>query len=108
MICLSSGSYSRTYDKSFAAKYTAAPYNGQYSQGKILGTDIPIIIEPSLRGYKFPIFTLKGNLGYLYDDESAQVNLDVDYDARSRSIAYVADFQAGAGISVADLIWTMK
>ncbi len=108
MVCVCSGQFSRTYDKGYAAKYTAAPYNGQYEQGKVLGTDIPFIIEPSLRNYSFPFFTLKGNLAYLYDDESAQVDLTVDYDKRTRSIAYVADFQAGTGISVPDLIWTMK
>lgn len=108
MVCVSSGSYSRTYNKAFSTKYTSAPYNGQYEQNKILGTDIPMLIEPSLRNYKFPIFTLKGNLAYLYDDESAQTDLSVDYDKRTRSIAYVADFQAGTGVSVPDLIWTMK
>jgi hypothetical protein len=106
LICVCSRAYKTNYELDYRAKYGNLPYNQGQLKPSIVGTDIPFIVEPGLTGFTRPIFTKNGNLVYLYDDLNGKDTLAVDYAKRTRDIAWVMDAQVGAGIAVAEQIWT--
>lgn len=106
MICLCNRKMKKKYADDYRARYNGASYNAGYEKDILEGSDIEFVIEPNLNGFDRPIFLPKNNIIYLYDDESAMTNLEVDYDKRTRSLAVVGDYQAAVGYGIAELIWT--
>jgi hypothetical protein len=106
LICVCSRAYKTNYETHYRATYGTLPYNTGQNHAVIAGTDIPFIVEPGLSGFARPLFTKKGNFVYLYDDMSGKDTLGVDYNKRTRDIAWMLDCQVGAGIAVAEQIWT--
>lgn len=105
LVCITNRDILTAYEDDFLERY--GKYTSTDSKKKFIhGTNIEIIVEPGLDDFTRPIITPRGNLCYLYDDEGAMNNLAVDYNVRERNIAYVMDFQAGAGIAVAELLWS--
>ncbi|WP_138993953.1 hypothetical protein [Larkinella sp. C7] len=106
LICVCSRTVKDFYEKDYRTRYGSLPYNQSQLKPNIVGTDIPFVVEPGLSGFNRPIFTVRGNLVYLYDDLSGADTLAVDYNKRNRDIAWMMDCQVGAGIAVAEQIWT--
>ncbi|RAJ94217.1 hypothetical protein LX87_04102 [Larkinella arboricola] len=106
LICVCNRTVKTNYEADYRSKYGTLPYNQGQLKPNIVGTDIPFIVEPGLTGFNRPIFTTRGNLVYLYDDMSGSDTLAVDYNKRTRDIAWMMDIQVGAGIAVAEQIWT--
>lgn len=106
LICVCSRAYKTNYEADYRQKYGTLPYNSGQLKSSIVGTDIPFVVEPGLTGFTRPIFTKPGNLVYLYDDLKGADTLAVDYAKRTRDIAWVMDAQVGAGIAIAEQIWT--
>ncbi|QHV97959.1 hypothetical protein [Spirosoma endbachense] len=106
MVCVCSRQYKTNYETNYRDRFTSLPYNSSQLKPTIPGSDVPFIVEPGLTGFARPIFTKRGNLVYLYDDLSGADTLAVDYQKRTRDIAWVMDAQVGAGIAVAELVWT--
>lgn len=106
LVCVCSRTYKTNYEMDYRAKFGNLPYNGGQLKPNIVGTDVPFIVEPGLTNFNRPIFTKRGNLVYLYDDLNGADTLAVDYQKRTRDIAWVMDAQVGAGIAVAELVWT--
>ncbi|MBO9640168.1 MAG: hypothetical protein J7576_18505, partial [Siphonobacter aquaeclarae] len=104
VVCVCSRKQKTFYEADYRARYGSLPYNSSTEKGFIDGTNIPFVVEPGYAG-DFPIFTPKGNLAYLYDDEGKVDNLDFEYTKKTRSLAYIMDFQAATGIAAAELIW---
>ena len=105
MVCVVSRRVQEMYELAFRKEYNSLPYNTGMEKKRIVGCEIPFIVEPSLDGFNYPIFTRKDNFAYLFEDEGAMTNLDFYYDKKARSISYMADFQSGAGIVQPDLMW---
>ncbi len=106
LICLVPRAIKTAYERNFRNEY------GKFTRSEseksfIEDTQIEFVVEPGLDGFTRPIITPRKNLVYLYDDEGAMNNVDVDYGKRTRDIAVMMDFQAGAGIGIAELIWTL-
>jgi hypothetical protein len=106
IICLCSRAFQNMYRLAYRDKYGHLPYNSAEEKKVIVGCDIPFVIEPGLDGYNKPLFLHRNNLAYLYEDEGAMQQLDFEYSPKTRSIAYMADFQAGAAIARPEKIWT--
>ena len=106
MICLTNRKMKKKYADNYRQLYNGASYNAGYEKDILEGSDIEFVIEPNLDGFDRPIFLPKNNIQYLYDDESAMTNLEVDYDKRTRSLAVIGDYQAAVGYGIAELIWT--
>ncbi|SFD47285.1 hypothetical protein [Spirosoma endophyticum] len=106
LICVCSRTFKTNYEQDYKARWGTLPYNTGQLKPTIVGTNIPFIVEPGLSGFNRPIFTPKGNLVYLYDDLAGHDTLAVDYNKRQRDIAWMMDAQVGAGIAIAERIWT--
>ncbi|MVM39459.1 hypothetical protein GO730_20845 [Spirosoma sp. HMF3257] len=106
LVCVCSRQYKTNYESDYRTRWGTLPYNQGQLKPNIVGTDIPFIVEPGLAGFGRPIFTPIGNLVYLYDDLSGADTLAVDYQKRTRDIAWVMDAQVGSGIAVAERVWT--
>lgn len=106
MVCLTNRVTKRAYELDYRTRYGTLPYNPGFEKQVLEGSNIEFVVEPNLDGFNRPLFIPKNNIVYLYDDESAMTNLEVDYDKRTRSIAVTGDYQAGVGYGIAELIWT--
>lgn len=92
------------YEKAYRKAFGALPYNDEFRKVYLEGTNVELIVEPGIEGFNRPIITTKDNLTFLYDPNTMG-NLVFDYDKRDRSIAWLMDFDAGAGIAASELLW---
>jgi len=106
LICVCSRRYKENFEQNYRDKYGNLNYNNSQLKQVIPGTNIPFVVEPGLSGFNRPLFTKNGNFVYLYDDLSGADTLAVDYNKRTRDIAWVMDCQVGAGIAIAEQVWT--
>jgi hypothetical protein len=108
MICLCNRAQKTAYELDYRTRYGTLPYN--LSQGKqtIVGSEIEFVVEPGLAGFTKPIFVHKDNFHYLYDNRGEISSLAVDYDKRTRSMAFVADAQAGLQFANGKTIWVLQ
>jgi len=110
LVCLTSLADKKAYERHYRATYGTTPYNAGYNKQEIEGTIIEFVVEPGMiktgaTGFESPVITPKNNICWLYDDESAQTALEFDYDKRTRSLAYVMDFQVGMDWAISELWW---
>jgi hypothetical protein len=105
LICITSRFAQEMHEEGWAKKYTSAPYNNGWENRKVAGSNVPFIVETSFENEIMPIFTLKNNFVYGYDDESGQTGLDVWHDKKEREICVMTDFQFGCGIVAPELVW---
>lgn len=106
LVCLCSRQFKTNYELDYRTRWGTLPYNQGQLKPNIVGTNIPFVVEPGMSGFARPIFTPKGNIVYLYDDLNGADTLAVDYAKRTRDIAWVMDAQVGAGIAVAERVWS--
>lgn len=105
MVMLIAPSRKRLYDLDFQGTLGATPYNTQFKNNMVLGTNIEFIEEPGMEGSDRIIVTPKENLLFIADDPSGMESLDVDYDKRTRSIAVMADFQMAPEFAIIEQVW---
>ncbi|GAB3892355.1 hypothetical protein GCM10028803_05090 [Larkinella knui] len=106
LVCVTSRQLKTFYELNYRALYGTLPYNDGQSKNVIVGTNIRFVVEPGLSGFARPLFTPKGNLVYLYDDMDGSDSLAVDYQKRTRDLAWLMDAQVGTGIAQPSRIWT--
>jgi hypothetical protein len=104
MVCLLAPENYRFYCQDYAATRGAAPYNDNFNQTLIEGTNITLIAEPSMSGSDRIIITPEANLYYLVDEEAATNNITIEY--ALRNINVMMDFSIAPEIGIAELIWT--
>lgn len=106
MICLVSPIIHHYYNQAYKAENGSLPYNNQFNQTKLEGSNIWIQEEPGLSGITTPFITPEENLFYLVDDEARQDSIIVEKE--KRNINVMMDFQASVDFGIAELIWTMN
>jgi hypothetical protein len=80
------------------------PYNNSFGKVTLEGTNVEIIVEDGMQGFDLPIITTRNNLVALVD--TARIgDVNFDYQRRDRSMAFLMDFNFGAGISASELLW---
>lgn len=111
LVCLTPLAHKKAYERNYRSTYGTTPYNAGYNKQEIEGTMVEFIVEPGMlttggTAFEAPIITTRENLAWLYDDESAQNNLEFDYNKRERNLAYIMDFQVGSGVAIPGLMWS--
>lgn len=111
LVCLTPLAYLKNYERNYRKLYGTTPYNAGFQKQVIEGTIIEFIVEPGMlttgpNAFEAPVITTRGNVAWLYDDESAQNKLEFDYNKRNRDIAYVMDFQVASKVIMPNQIWT--
>ncbi|MGR3809580.1 hypothetical protein [Jiulongibacter sp. NS-SX5] len=91
------------YNASYRKLHGTLNYNEGYAKRTMDGSSIEMIIEEGITTFSRPIITTRDNLVMLYNGDNAQV--EFDYQKRDRSLAYVLDFEAGAGACATERIY---
>lgn len=92
------------YLKSYRKLFPSVPYNNSFGKVTLEGTNVEIIVEDGMQGFDLPIITTRNNLVALVD--TARIgDVNFDYQRRDRSMAFLMDFNFGAGISASELLW---
>ena len=110
LVCITPLKYKQAYERHYRATYGTTPYNAGFDKMNIEGTMIEFVVEPGMAttgatAFESPIITTRENLAWLYDDEGDQTRIEFDYDKRSRSLAYMIDFQVGFDWAMDELFW---
>ncbi|MBO0933910.1 hypothetical protein [Fibrella aquatilis] len=111
LVCLTPLAYLKAYERNYRKQYGTTPYNAGFQKQTIEGTTIEFMVEPGMlttgpNAFEAPIITTRGNIAWIYDDESAQNKLVFDYNVRNRDIAYVMDFQLTSKFCLPQQIWS--
>lgn len=107
LVFLCSNAFVKKYRKALAKKFPGQAFNAKYDIDTVWDYDnLKFMVVPN--GPELPIITVKGNLAYLYDNESWRSKLNIWYNPEVRAISYMMDFQIGCGIAVPELIWGLK
>ncbi|TDB67106.1 hypothetical protein [Arundinibacter roseus] len=110
LVCITPLKYKQAYERHYREQYGTSPYNAGFDKMQIEGTMIEFVVEPGMAitgatKFESPVITTRENLAWLYDDEGDQTRLEFDYDKRTRSLAYMVDFQVGMDWAISELIW---
>ena len=110
LVCITPLKYKQAYERDYRSKFNDSPYNAGFDKMNIEGTMIEFVVEPGMSttgatAFESPIITTRENLAWLYDDEGEQTRIEFDYDKRSRSLAYMIDFQVGFDWAMDSLFW---
>lgn len=106
MIALVSPYIHYCYNQAYKAENNTLPYNNQFNQTKLEGTEIFIQPEPGLAGVNTIMVTPESNLFYLVDDEKRQDSIIIEKE--KRNINVMIDFQAAVQFGIAELVWSMN
>lgn len=111
LVCLTPLKHLKSYERDYRSKYGTLPYNNGFQKQVIEGSQIEFIVEPYMlttgaTAFEAPIITPRENIAWLYDDASALTNLEFDYEKRSRSLAYVMDFQVAMDVCLPKLLFS--
>lgn len=111
LVCLTPLAFLKAYERDYRKQFGALPYNTGFHKQTIEGTVIEFMVEPGMlttgpNAFDAPIITTRGNIAWIYDDETAQNKLEFDYNKRNRDIAYVMDFQLASAFCMPHQIWT--
>lgn len=91
------------YNTSYRKLHGTVNYNSNFNKRYMDGSTIEMIIEDGITAFNRPIITTRDNLVFLYNDETGSV--DFDYQRRDRSLAYLMDFEVGAGACATERIY---
>lgn len=107
-VCVMPKSLYDLYNTSYRKLHGNVNYNSNFSKRYMDGSSIEMIVEDGITAFSRPIITTRNNLVMLYNGNSAQI--EFDYQKRDRSLAYILDFEAGAGACATERIhvgaWT--